>query len=297
LTGGRAAGSALTLRSTTGVGTTDSIVLQGGNNGAITYGVHKQNSLSEAAMGIGTTTVGANHLVFAEGSSTSPRGIAINRSTVGNEGTSLNLTAGGAKAGASNQSGGNINYLCGVSTGSGTAGHFFYAYPGTAAAASDNTITEVINARVTTGVQIRGTGTNDNAPAGYVGEFISSTITSGSAVAMTTGVATNITSIALTPGDWDVWWNGAMSFGAGTNFTLATVSLSLVSATTNFSPPFFGALPTVSGGVVWVNGTNIMISPARFQVASNTTVFAVGFCNFTVSTAAMYGALCARRAR
>jgi hypothetical protein len=297
LTGGRAAGSALTLQSTTGVGTTDNIIFKGGNNGAITYGVFKQNSLSEAALGIGTTTVGANHLVFVEGSSTSPRGIAINRSTVANEGTSLNFTAGAAKAGASNQNGGNINYLAGASTGSGTAGHFFYAYPGTAAAASDNTVTEVINARVLTGVQIRGTATNDNAPAGYVGEFISSTITSGSAVAMTTGVATNITSIVLTPGDWDVWWNGAMSFGAGTNFTLATVSISLVSATTNFTPPFFGALPTVSGGVVWVNGTNIMIAPARFQVTSNTTVFAVGFCNFTVSTAAMYGALCARRAR
>src|SRR5262249_6297435 len=63
---------------------------------------------------------------------------------------------------------------------------------------------------------IVGTTTNDDAPEGNIGELLSSFIASGSAVSLTTGVAANITSILITPGDWDVTANAYFSATATT---------------------------------------------------------------------------------
>ncbi len=67
-----------------------------------------------------------------------------------------------------------------------------------------------------------GTTTNDDAAAGKVGEFVSSVIAQGSAIALSDGVNANITSITLSAGDWDIWGNvnildsgGIMSYAAG----------------------------------------------------------------------------------
>jgi hypothetical protein len=49
-----------------------------------------------------------------------------------------------------------------------------------------------------------GTATNDNAAAGNVGQIISSAIASTAAIAIAAGTVTNITSLSLTAGDWDV---------------------------------------------------------------------------------------------
>jgi hypothetical protein len=49
-----------------------------------------------------------------------------------------------------------------------------------------------------------GTTTNDSALSGQIGQYISATVLVGAAVALTNNTPTNITSISLTPGDWDV---------------------------------------------------------------------------------------------
>src|SRR4029077_4886616 len=54
------------------------------------------------------------------------------------------------------------------------------------------------------GDQLLGTATNDNATAGNVGEYIESVIPAGAAIAITSATNTNLTSISLTAGDWDV---------------------------------------------------------------------------------------------
>ena len=66
--------------------------------------------------------------------------------------------------------------------------------------------------------QVIGTGTNDNAAAGIVGEFITATVAVGGAVALVTATANTVTSITLTPGDWD------MSATIDYNLTGATVT-------------------------------------------------------------------------
>lgn len=52
--------------------------------------------------------------------------------------------------------------------------------------------------------QRTGTATSDNADAGNVGEYVSSLMAAGSAVALTTATPASMTSISLTAGDWDV---------------------------------------------------------------------------------------------
>ncbi len=51
---------------------------------------------------------------------------------------------------------------------------------------------------------IPGTTTNDNATAGNIGEYVEVKVTGGSAISLTSGTITNVASIALGPGDWDV---------------------------------------------------------------------------------------------
>ncbi|MEF1435483.1 hypothetical protein QWU86_11715, partial [Neisseria gonorrhoeae] len=68
---------------------------------------------------------------------------------------------------------------------------------------------------------IVGTTTNNNANAGSDGEFISSSVVVGSAVALTTNVTANVTSITLTAGDWDV--AGTVSINPARSTTIAAV--------------------------------------------------------------------------
>lgn len=73
-------------------------------------------------------------------------------------------------------------------------------------------------------VGIKGTTTNDSAQAGSVGEIITAT---ASGVAQTSATLTNITSVSLTAGDWDVtcsWTGSPATSTTGLNFGLTTTS-------------------------------------------------------------------------
>ncbi|MGF6309478.1 hypothetical protein ABIB82_003924 [Bradyrhizobium sp. i1.8.4] len=92
----------------------------------------------------------------------------------------------------------------------------------------------IVSLRRTGGVATQETNTNNNASAGNVGEFISSNVASGSAVALTTGTAADVTSISLTAGDWDV--EGMVTFTTTATSSISTVSAYISSAS--------GTLPT-----------------------------------------------------
>lgn len=141
-----------------------------------------------------------------------------------------------------------------------------------------------------------GTSTNDNAAAGDIGEFISSTIASGSAVSLTTATATNVTSISLTAGDWDVSGAGFTNPSLG-NATAVLVGISLTSATL----PSFNAGDTNYHAMVTtatdISTTVLPVGPWRVSVGSTTTVYLVGSVTFGSGTASMHGTLRARRVR
>lgn len=145
---------------------------------------------------------------------------------------------------------------------------------------------------------IVGTGTNNNAAAGSVGEYISSVIASGSAVALTTATPVNITSISLTAGDWDV--TGAVDYipAATTNIVFILGSLSATTGTPDTTPTNVASSVYGSGGIVTPTASPRLAMPVlRVSIASTTTYFLVSNQSFTVSTLTGYGYIAARRIR
>jgi hypothetical protein len=141
-----------------------------------------------------------------------------------------------------------------------------------------------------------GTTTNDNASAGQIGEYISSTVLVGAAVSLTNNTPANVTSISLSAGDWDVTATIADIPAGSTVVSTLIAAISTASATLGASP--------LSGGYVSDANTRptgfavtIPVGTRRLSLASATTVYLVAQSGFTVSTSAAYGFIGARRAR
>ena len=169
--------------------------------------------------------------------------------------------------------------------------------PALSATGGDTNIILQLQGKGTGGVEIDGTATNDDAPAGYVGEVISSGVATGSAVSLTTATYATVTTISLTAGDWDVQGQVAFS-GTATGVT-----------------QFLGGINTAAGGVPNVENVGggrfgldcasysfstvqvFAVAPARISVSSTTTVYLLGRVSFSGGTAAACGRIWARRAR
>lgn len=146
---------------------------------------------------------------------------------------------------------------------------------------------------------IIGTTTNDSAAAGSVGEFVIGTTTSGSPVSLMSQTVTNIITISLTAGDWDVWGSIGIIPNSSTLIGAITGGVSLTSATL---PADDLRSTFVSTGTAFVVDSNLpkLSCPAvmqRISVATTTTVYMAIYCDFTVSTCSAYGNLQARRRR
>lgn len=142
-----------------------------------------------------------------------------------------------------------------------------------------------ITFNTTTGVV--GTTTNDNAAAGSVGEVISSEILYASRTSLTTATLTNVVSISLTAGDWDVFGMvGVAATGAITNIYCGISSTSVTlpdNAYTNNN--------ATTGSI------NNSIAPmVRASLSGTTTYYLVVTAGFA-GTANKYGYILARRRR
>lgn len=124
------------------------------------------------------------------------------------------------------------------------------------------------------GLKGAGTSTNDTAPAGYIGEYVSSEIAPGGGGALTSGVPADITSISLTAGDWDVWGNVLFRPTTGTSVVSLTGFLSTASATYPGTANAGGAGRMVFPASFVPNDDIIMVAGMRrISVASTTTVY------------------------
>ena len=142
---------------------------------------------------------------------------------------------------------------------------------------------------------IVGTTTNNNAAVGIVGEYVNSTVNVVNAVALTTATGTNITSISLTAGDWDVWARlGVVSTTAAT----WTYLYGVISTT---SGGFSGAeyfVDKPDGASVALANFQAVVPQQRISLASTTTIYLVCSPGFTGgSGVAGFGSISARRAR
>jgi hypothetical protein len=143
---------------------------------------------------------------------------------------------------------------------------------------------------------IVGTTTNNDANAGSVGEFISAEIASGSATAIGTGVAGNITNLAsLGAGDWDVWGNVGVSF-SGTAGSSAFGWISTTSGTLPTDRSNGGAMATINLSNSSLSAVVMPVGMTRIKLSAPANVFLSVFATFT-GTATAFGFIGARRRR
>lgn len=185
---------------------------------------------------------------------------------------------------------------------SSVAANLFYAAPNGSAG--------VPSWRNIVSADLHGTTTNDNAAAGIIGEYVEARVVQASGVNLTSAVASNIASITLSAGDWDVCATGCF-YGTGTLSSLAVnslfSSLSTTTGTMNFGEDS-------CAGMSWsgISNSNIFVGlsptapmtcnipPKRFSLSGPTTIYLVSEALMTtggVSAIGGYGAIKARRCR
>jgi hypothetical protein len=150
----------------------------------------------------------------------------------------------------------------------------------------------IIN-RQTGAVGIQGTNTNDNAVAAQVGEVISSNVTTG--VPLTSAVGANITSILLTPGDWDVY--GEVWAILGTGATAAQAGINTVSATIPTASALNTARTTVQSAITAASNQVMPLRSSRVSLAASTTYYLIANVTFSGGTSSATGNIIARRMR
>lgn len=149
------------------------------------------------------------------------------------------------------------------------------------------------------GIAVQGTNASGNATAGDVGEVIQAILGSGSAIVLTSNSVSNVTSISLTAGDWDIQGQVAFSFAGTTTYSQALSWLSTTSATIpaadSLSAPFSRVnVPSHAPGSI---DMPIPTGTGRISLGSTTTLYLS--CRATFATAGLnaYGFIWARRAR
>jgi len=150
------------------------------------------------------------------------------------------------------------------------------------------TMTQITWSDTTKG--IIGTAAGDNAGAGFVGQFVTSVISSGSAISLTNNTIANVTSISLTAGDWDVWGNVTYLGNTGT----VTYFDGWVSSTSASQPDasLFAQIGYSSTG----NNNGMCVPQIRFNLGSTTTIYLSVVAGFNMALTAC-GGIYARRVR
>ena len=172
----------------------------------------------------------------------------------------------------------------GAATGSGT---FTLEAPATS---TNRTLTlpDATGTVLTNATQLVGTGTttNNDATGGYVGEYIDSYVSS-----VTVGTsATNLTSISLTAGDWDV--SGIVQFYGGGSVTFVAGAINTTSA--SFTGTSVGK-SRVFAATNAANGIGAATLPRlRYSISTTTTLYLIGSLS---ASQLCYGIISARRVR
>jgi hypothetical protein len=137
-----------------------------------------------------------------------------------------------------------------------------------------------------------GTRTNDNAPPGFIGEYMQTQ----ASWAPATNVVTAVTSLQLSPGDWDVE-------GIGMFLPAAITGVGYAAAGVSGNPTEFGADGSWSA-LSWADQTvigpvtvSVPTPVVRFSLANSTKIYLVTEVFFGISTLQVSGVIRARRMR
>jgi len=140
-----------------------------------------------------------------------------------------------------------------------------------------------------------GTTTNDNAAALSVGQFVSSSVLVAGAINVPNGVYTTITSIALTPGDWDL--AGTIIFNSGAASTASSTLVAISDTAGATQVPFGENTFSQTLSTMGASQTQIMsANGSRYSLGANTTIYLLANA-FITGTMTAYGFISARRVR
>jgi hypothetical protein len=229
----------------------------------------------------------AGNTLIGNATSSSAVPTAVSVSNCAGTSSALNYTGGSGFS-----CNGSINALTVSGNAVGTSGGTIPLLNGVNTWSGAQTFSALITPSPTIG--IKGTAGNDSANAGSIGEIVSSTAT---AVAITSNTATNVTSISLTAGDWEVTGlMGTAPAGSTTQSAVyagpSTTSAAFQTLSGSFLNLAGSAAPVSAGGVV-----QVPLPVTRFSLSATTTVFMVASVTYSVSTLTVNGLLRARRVR
>ena len=131
---------------------------------------------------------------------------------------------------------------------------------------TDANIALTLKGSGTGGVMVQGVTNGGTAPVGFVGQFISSVVASGSAVSFTSGTTKDLTSISLPAGDWDVWGN------IGATSTMALGQMTAWISSTSATVPDGSLVSSLNGCSVATN-LAMAVPQLRFNVSTTTSVY------------------------
>lgn len=131
-----------------------------------------------------------------------------------------------------------------------------------------------------------------------IGNFLSVTVPLASAVNLTSNTLATVTSLTLTPGDWNLW--GFIGSVPGTG-TITNAFIGAISPSNSVLPTPDPSIGTIVG---FLNGTSsatesyfFQIAPVRVKITTPTTYYLLVQSGFSVSTQGAYGYLAARIAQ
>lgn len=137
---------------------------------------------------------------------------------------------------------------------------------------------------------IRGITNGSTVAAGFIGEFITNSAVN---VAMTSAVAQNICSIALTAGVWEIWAAITTNPAGSTvpSFCSAVVSATSGSETEiSLDVAFAAPSPSVAGA-----GIDAFVGKTQINITGSASYYLVANVEFSVSTLTADGIISARR--
>lgn len=139
------------------------------------------------------------------------------------------------------------------------------------------------------------------AAAGQIGEVLSSGVGSGSATGLGTGTLSNILSVALSAGDWEVDFSAYFAIAATTSVSALQAGISTSSSS---MPALTGPSPVSYASVVLaaqIPATGIpyalTCSPIQINISAGAIYYLNVTATFTVSTVGAFGWMKARRVR
>lgn len=171
------------------------------------------------------------------------------------------------------------------------------ASPSLSAVGTDSNIILQLSGKGTGGAAVQGTSTNDNATAGFLGEYKEATKTIASPQSVSNNTATDVITLSLTAGDWDVTGTLVTSAAGTTTTSLVVAWLSTTSATLPTAPN--GGSYSGTQGVTLTAGSNWFGSVGKIRVSVNTTttVYLSCYITFAISTMSAAATIQARRIR